>query len=125
MALTAKQMKFCEEYAICGNGTQSYLIAFETENRKTARDNASKLLAKPEIQEYVKEVRKEYISRVGDKAEFLAAQLIDEISYRDEDGKKSPNWAVAINLLQKQCGLQQTKVDAIVNTPDIHITIGE
>lgn len=125
MALTAKQMKFCEEYAICGNGTQSYLIAFETENRKTARDNASKLLAKPEIQEYVKEVRKEYISRVGDKAEFLAAQLIDEISYRDEDGKKSPNWIAAINLLQKQCGLQQTKVDAIVNTPDIHITIGE
>ena len=125
MALTARQMKFCEEYAICGNGTQSYLIAFETENRKTARDNASKLLAKPEIQEYVKEVRKEYISRVGDKAEFLAAQLIDEISWRDEDGKKSPNWAVAINLLQKQCGLQQTKVDAIVSTPNISITIGE
>lgn len=125
MALTAKQMKFCEEYAICGNGTQSYLIAFETENRKTARDNASKLLAKPEIQEYVKEVRKEYISRVGDKADFLAAQLIDEISYRDENGKKSVNWIAAINLLQKQCGLQQTKVDAIVNTPDIHITIGE
>lgn len=125
MALTARQMKFCEEYAICGNGTQSYVNAFETENRKTARDNASKLLAKPEIQEYVKEVRKEYISRVGDKADFLAAQLIDEISYRDENGKKSVNWIAAINLLQKQCGLQQTKVDAIVNTPDIHITIGE
>lgn len=125
MALTAKQMRFCEEYAICGNGTQSYLIAFETENRKTARDNASKLLTRPEIIEYIKEARKEYLSRVGDKAEFLAAQLVDEISWRDEDGKKSPNWAAAVNLLQKQCGLQQTKLDAIVNTPNINITIGE
>jgi phage terminase small subunit len=42
--LTAKQRKFCEEYAKTYNATQSYLAAYPNAGYETAKSTASKLL---------------------------------------------------------------------------------
>ena len=51
--LTLKQELFCRNYASAreffGNGTRSYMDAYQCENADTARTEASKLLANPNI----------------------------------------------------------------------------
>lgn len=51
------QEKFARAYAICGNATRSYLKANPNVSYDTARTEGSKLLAKPEIQEKIKEFK--------------------------------------------------------------------
>ena len=50
------------------------------------------------------------------------AQTLGEIAFDENVGKRDR--LAALNLLQKQFGLQQQKITADINT-DINITIGE
>lgn len=111
MALTKKQRAFCEEYALNGfNAIQAYLKAFDASER-TANTEGYKLLKKPEVIEYIKELQAERVRRWGDCASVLAQELMDDIVFRDEKGHRSPTWQKSVDLLQKQLGLQSSKVD--------------
>lgn len=57
--LTVKQMRFCEEYLKNGgNATQAYLTAYDSESPKSAVIDASRLLKREDIQEYLMKLRK-------------------------------------------------------------------
>lgn len=71
--LTPKIKRFCEEYIKDLNGTQAAIRAGYSE--KTANEQASKLLAKVNVQIYVSELKKS----LSDKNEGLAQQVIDEL----------------------------------------------
>ena len=111
MALTKKQRAFCEEYALNGfNAIQAYLKAFDAGER-TANTEGYQLLKKPEVIEYIKELQAERVRRWGDCASVLVQELMDDIVFRDEKGHRSPTWQKSVDLLQKQLGLQSSKVD--------------
>lgn len=55
MALTEKMKSFCREYfANGGNGTKAYLVAYDTTSEVTAANEASILLKRADINEYIK-----------------------------------------------------------------------
>lgn len=56
--LTVKQMNFCDEYLKLGNATQAYLAAYDSTSPKSAQIEASRLLDRPDIQEYLLKLRK-------------------------------------------------------------------
>lgn len=69
--LTARQEKFCLEFAKSGNATQAYKSAFGTTNEKTAGVQASRLLKKPSVQERLKEIQDEIASvKIADVREL-------------------------------------------------------
>lgn len=57
MAMTAKMVKFCQEYCIDLNATQAAIRAGYSED--TARNIASENLTKPDIQNYIAELQAE------------------------------------------------------------------
>lgn len=59
--LSNQQRRFCEEYVNNGNnGMQAYLNAYKScKKENTARTNASRLLTKANIIEYIKELQEE------------------------------------------------------------------
>lgn len=70
--LTEKQKAFCDYYIQTLNATESYTKAGYKGNATTARVNASKLLAKANIQTYISERLAELESkRVADAKEVL------------------------------------------------------
>lgn len=53
-ALTKKQLSFCKEYIKDFNGTDAYVRSkYSAKSRKTAQVEASKLLSKPIIKQYI------------------------------------------------------------------------
>ncbi len=57
--LTAKQMKFCEEYLRLNNATEAYLSAYNWKGAKAgAQVESSILLAREDIQEHIARLRK-------------------------------------------------------------------
>lgn len=56
--LTAKQMNFCDQYLKLGNATQAYLTAYNSNSPTSAQIEASRLLARDDIQEYIIKLRK-------------------------------------------------------------------
>ena len=52
--LTAKQRKFCDEYIKSGNATEAYFKAgYQIKSNEAARANASRMLTKANIKEYI------------------------------------------------------------------------
>lgn len=123
--LTAKQKAFCEAYVENGyNGTQAYLSAYDTDNYNTAKTEGNKLLKKPHIREYVSALQKEQFAQACITAERVAMKLAD-IAFAvkgDEDYNTSAQLK-ALDLLQKQLGIQHQKIEADVSH-DIIINIG-
>lgn len=71
--LTEKQKKFCEEYIIDFNGTQSAIRAGYSV--KTANVTSSENLAKPYIQDYIKELIQRREERTGITADMVVKEL--------------------------------------------------
>ena len=123
MAMTEKQKLFCETYLANGfNARNSYYIAFpgaDPENRQPSYPYT--LLKKPEIKEYIDMRRKEIYeslcvdsTRIADKLATVAfADKFDE-HYNVTAQLK------ALELLQKQFGLQNQKIESKVQ----HIEVG-
>lgn len=123
--LTEKQRKFCELYVTNYNATKSYMEAFENDNYNTCRANGNRLLKDDKILNYVKKLQDEKIKRYGDVAQLVLDNLIEDIVERDDELKHNASWQKSVDLLQKQLGLQNQKIDANVNTPNIKIIIGD
>lgn len=123
--LSAKEKRFCEEYIRNGyNATKAYLLAYDCEY-STANSQGYKLLRKPEIKQYIEEVQKIAFDEACISAERIALKLA-EIAFADK-GDKDYNASAqlkALDLIQKQLGLQTQKVEADLHT-DINITIEE
>lgn len=123
--LTKKEQAFCEEYIANGyNATQAYLTAYGCAY-STAHKGAYLLLRKPHLKQYINELQKQAFEAACINAERVAMRL-GEIAFAD---KKDEYYTVtaqlkALDLLQKQLGLQKQKLEAEINT-DINITIEE
>lgn len=80
--LTIKQQRFCEEYVKVGNGAEAYKRAYNAKKDETARVNASKLLTKTNIIEYIKslnnEVREKSIADINDCLKILTELMSED-----------------------------------------------
>ena len=116
MALTDKNKEFAREYiANHYNGTQAYLKVYECSYENAVR-KAWSLVRKPEVQEYIKELQKERVEALNISADRLLEELAQMAFAEKGDEDYPANIKVrALDLLQKQMGLQSQKIEANVN----------
>lgn len=123
--LTKKERAFCEYYALDNeSATQAYLKAYDCEYN-TAKGQGYKMLKKPQISEYIDTLQKEAFAAACITAEKVGLKLA-EIAFAakgDEDYTTAAQLK-ALDLLQKQLGLQKQQIEADVKT-DINIIIEE
>jgi phage terminase small subunit len=125
MALTKKEKAFCEEYvANGGNASRAYFAVYDT-SLENARRQYCKTFRKPEVKAYITELQKEAFAQACITAERVALKLAD-IAFADKNDECYGAQAQlkALDLLQKQLGLQTQKLEADVKT-DIVINIEE
>ena len=123
-ALNAQSKAFCEEYVANGyKATEAYMIAYPNSSRESARRSSSKVLLKPEIKQYVKEIQRERFEALNISADRIACEL-SAMAFSDFDENNSATTKLkALDLLQKQLGLQNQKVE-LKGKQDIIINIG-
>lgn len=123
--LTKKEMAFCEYYALENeNATQSYLKAYDCAYN-TANTQGWKMLRKPHIKAYIEQLQKEAYANALITAEKVALKLSEIAFAKKDDEYYIPTAQLkALDLLQKQLGIQHQKIEADVNT-DINIVIEE
>lgn len=123
--LTKKEKAFCEEYVLNGgNATEAYLKAYQCAY-STAHSTGCRLLKKPLVNDYITELQKEAFKAACITAERVALKLADIAFAAKEDKEYNANSQLkALDLLQKQLGLQHQKIEADVNT-EINIEIVE
>lgn len=125
MALTKKEKAFCEEYVANGyNSSQAYCKVYEC-SIEDARKRYCKTFRKPEVKEYIAALQKEAFAAAAISGERVALKLAD-IAFAD---KKDDIYIVsaqlkALDLLQKQLGLQKQHIEADIHT-DIIINIDD
>jgi len=73
--LSAMEERFCEEFLIDLNGTQAYLRSKPGVKETTARTEASRLLAKPNIAERIVALKAERAARVGIDADRVLREV--------------------------------------------------
>ena len=125
MALTNKEKAFCEEYvANGGNSSKAYQKVYGC-SIEDARKRYCKTYRKPEVKEYILALQKEAFAAACITAERVALRLSD-IAFADKDDEHYGITAQlkALDLLQKQLGLQHQKIEADITT-DININIEE
>lgn len=126
--MTAKEKAFAEEYVVNGyNATQAYLKAYNTDNYTTANSEGHKVLKKAHVKEYVQELQKAQFEAACITAERIGIKLA-EIAFcgKGDQDYNATAQLKALDLLQKQLGIQKTKqeIDANVNQ-EINIIIEE
>ena len=125
MALTKKEQAFCEEYVANGcNASRAFQFAYGC-SIEDARKRYCKTFRKPEVKEYIGDLQREAFNEACITAERVALKLA-EIAFAD---KKDEHYGAgaqlkALDLLQKQLGLQHQKIEADLHT-DININIEE
>lgn len=123
--LTLKEKTFCEEFvANGGNASRAYQYAYGC-SIEDARGRYGKTFRKPEVKEYIEALQKVAFENACITAERVALKL-GEIAFADK-GDNDYNATAqlkALDLLQKQLGLQKQNINADLHT-DINITIGE
>lgn len=125
MALTKKEKAFCEEYIANGyNASQAYHKVYEC-SIEDARKRYCKTFRKPEIKEYIQSLQKEAFAAAAINAERVALRLA-EIAFADKEDEiyGVSSQLKALDLLQKQLGLQKQHIEADVKT-DIIINIDQ
>ena len=122
--LTAKERAFCEEYVKSYNAYQAYLEVYNCKP-DTAKSAGWKLLYRPAIVEYIKELQQALVERYADASAIILEQLMNDIVYRDENGCHSPTWLKSVDLAQKQLGLQKLKADISAENTVINVHIEE
>jgi phage terminase small subunit len=122
--LTHKEMKFCEEYVKTQNATRAYLNAYGS-SYDTANAQGYIVLKRPNVKKHIAELQKESFEAACITAEAVALKL-KEIAFA-EKGDIDYNATAqlkALDLLQKQLGLQKQVLDAQISN-EINITIEE
>ena len=122
--LTAKERAFCEEYVKSYNAYQAYMSVYNCKP-DTAKSAGWKLLYRPAIVEYIKELQQALVDRYADAASIILNELMEDIVYRDADNNHSPTWLKSVDLVQKQLGLQKLKADIQADHTIINVNIEE
>lgn len=83
MKLTAKQRKFCDEYIKSGNATEAYFKAgYQIKSNEAARANASRMLTKASIKEYIetrlKQLESKKLAGAREVLEYLTSVMRGE-----------------------------------------------
>lgn len=117
MALTKKERAFCEEYIENGyNASQAYHVVYGC-SIEDARKRYCKTFRKPEVREYIIALQKEAFAAAAVNAERVALKLADiAFAEKKDDIYNVPAQLKALDLLQKQLGLQKQTIEADVNT---------
>ena len=120
--LSAKQLFFVEEYLANGyNVADAYRKAYNVERA----NNAGKTFNLPAVQEEIARRLKEKHETLNITADRIMEELATIAFAAKGDKDYNANAKLkALDLLQKQLGLQTQKIQAKVNT-DIVINIGE
>ena len=124
--LNEKQRRFCELYVSNGyKQTEAYQEAYGLDNRESIWASSSRLLKNDRVREYIKELQKEAFEAQCINAERVATKLA-EIAFADKSDQyyTAPNQLKALDLLQKQLGLQNSKIE-VNGEQKIIINIGE
>lgn len=125
------QKLFCHEYVKNGNnGTRAYMEVYSNCTEETARRNASKLLTKTDVKEYIEslqeELKDEAIMSAKERMKWLTEVVKDiqrevtSIRIADEDvivGDKNADLNTkikAIDIMNKMDGEYVTKVEGNV-----------
>lgn len=88
MALTEKMKTFAREYfKNGGNGTDAYLVAYDTDNRTTASRESWVLLQREDINEYIKTLNLPHERKAISEREKKRAVLWDIIENGDYQDK--------------------------------------
>ena len=110
--LTDKQKFFCEEYLQDFNATRAYVAAGFS--KKLANTNASKLLDKPQVKEYIESKQNELTNRLEVQREDIVREYLELIESAKEEGtdgngtiKDRSNWAKALGQLSRLLGLDE------------------
>ena len=122
--LTAKERAFCEEYVKSYNASQAYLSAFDCK-LDTANSAGWRLLKRPAIINYIKELQQALVERYADASAIILEELMNDIVYRDADNNHSPTWLKSVDLAQKQLALQKLKADIQAENTVINVRIEE
>ena len=121
--LNEKQRKFCELYVSNGyKQGEAYLEAYDLTDMDSARAGACRILKNQKIREYITQLQKEAFEAQCINAERVATKLA-EIAFADKSDQyyTAPNQLKALDLLQKQLGLQNQKLE--MSSQDININI--
>lgn len=123
MALNKRQEEFINQYLANGyNATQAYLAAYEC-SYETAQSSAYRVFNHPEVNAEIKRRQQEHYAMLNISAERIAEELAAMAFAAKGDKDYSGSVKLkALDLLQKQLGLQTQRVEADINT-DINITI--
>lgn len=122
--LTAKERAFCEQYVKNYNAYQAYLDVYGCKP-DTAKSAGWKLLYRPAIVEYIKKLQQALVERYADASAIILEELMQDIIYRDENGRHSQTWLKSVDLAQKQLGLQKLKADIQAENTIINVRIEE
>ena len=120
MALNTQQEMFWREFIACKyNGGKDYEKVYATKKNDSARAGAVRLMKMPEIKERISQLEKEIF-----EANHITPEHIDKELSEMNFGENTPQniKLKALDLLQKQTGLQTQKVQADLNN-NIHINI--
>lgn len=121
--LTAKQKAFCENYVSNGYKlVKAYMDAFGS-SYEVANAEQWKLMKKEPIKTYIKELQKERFEALGVSAERIAQELSKMAFAELDENNTTTSKARALELLQKQMGLQTQKVEADIKTTTINIDL--
>lgn len=125
MNLTNKELAFCEEYVLNGcNASRAYAKAYEC-SIEDARKRYCKTFRKPEVKEYISNLQREAFEAACITAERVALEISDiAFAEKGDEIYNTSSKLKALDLLQKQLGLQHQKIEADVNS-SINITIEE
>ena len=121
--LNEKQRRFCELYVSNGyKQGEAYLEAYDLTDMDSARAGACRILKNQKIREYITQLQKEAFEAQCINAERVATKLA-EIAFAQKDDQyyTAPNQLKALDLLQKQLGLQNQKIE--MSSQDININI--
>ena len=122
--LTAKERAFCDEYVKTYNASYAYLSAYGCKP-DTANAAGYKMLKRPAIINYIKELQQALVDRYVDAASIILNELMEDITFRDADNNHSPTWLKSVDLVQKQLGLQKLKADIQQEHVIINVNVDE
>lgn len=115
--LTKAQKEFCERLLVNGyNYTEAYSYTHPNANYSTCSKAAYKYGKKEEIQEYIAQLQEEALKRAAVSPARVAKRLA-EIAFADKEDETYTitHQLKAMELLQKQLGLDKKVIDAKVD----------
>lgn len=119
---------FCQEYVSNGyNKSAAYMAAWNTKSPETARKRAWEIMKEPEVKARIDELIHERYEALHINADRIAEKLAEMAFAPKDDEVYGPSVALkALDMLQKQLGLQTKNVKAEVdNKVTIEVTIDD